>query len=182
LREALVRTCGTDLAKWPKILPYITWANRITTRKSTGYSPYYMAHGVDAVMPFDISEATYLSPSLSDLVSTEELIAKRAIQLQKRKQDLEEMHDRILQSRKQSAEQFAKEFHSTLRDYDFKPGRLVLVRNSQIATDLGRSWKPRYLGPYVVIARHKGGSYTLAELDGTLSKLKFAAKRLIPYY
>ena len=41
--------------------------------------------------------------------------------------------------------------------------------------------KPRYLGPMVVIRRTTGGSYVLGELDGSLSKLRYAAFRLIPY-
>ena len=41
--------------------------------------------------------------------------------------------------------------------------------------------KPRYLGPMVVICRMQGGSYMLRELDGSLSKLRYAAFRLIPY-
>ncbi|KZS91500.1 hypothetical protein SISNIDRAFT_414081, partial [Sistotremastrum niveocremeum HHB9708] len=40
----------------------------------------------------------------------------------------------------------------------------------------------RYIGPYIVLRRHEGGSYTLCEMDGAVSKLRFAAKRLIPYY
>ena len=34
----------------------------------------------------------------------------------------------------------------------------------------------------VVIERTKGGSYILGELDGSISKLRFAVFRLIPYY
>jgi len=41
--------------------------------------------------------------------------------------------------------------------------------------------KPHYFGPMVVVERTKGGSYVLGELDGSLSKLCFAAFRLIPY-
>jgi hypothetical protein len=41
--------------------------------------------------------------------------------------------------------------------------------------------KPRYLGPMVVIRQTLGGSYILGELDGSLSKLRYAAFRLIPY-
>ena len=33
----------------------------------------------------------------------------------------------------------------------------------------------------IVIRRMLGGSYVLGELDGSLSKLRFAAFRLIPY-
>ncbi|KZT31249.1 hypothetical protein SISSUDRAFT_1105277, partial [Sistotremastrum suecicum HHB10207 ss-3] len=161
---------------------HIFWADRITTRKSTGHSPYFMAHGVEPVFPFDLAEATYLAPSLSELVSTEDLIAIRARQLEKRPADLQEMHDLIYRSRLESADEFSKNFHSTIRQYDLPPGQLVLVRNSQAETDLGRKWLPRYLGPYVVLSRSSGGSYTLAEMDGTPSKLRFAAKRIIPYF
>jgi hypothetical protein len=34
----------------------------------------------------------------------------------------------------------------------------------------------------VVLRRTTGGSYILAELDGSISKLRFAAFRLFPYY
>jgi hypothetical protein len=34
----------------------------------------------------------------------------------------------------------------------------------------------------IVVHRSANGSYRLAEIDGALSKLKFAAFRLIPYH
>ena len=34
----------------------------------------------------------------------------------------------------------------------------------------------------VVLRRTTGGSYILAELDGVVSKLQYAAFRLLPYY
>ncbi|KZT31594.1 hypothetical protein SISSUDRAFT_1072615 [Sistotremastrum suecicum HHB10207 ss-3] len=178
----LVKASEHRIQHWYKILPYITWADRITTRISTGHSPYYMAHGVEPVMPFDLAEATYLSPSLSKIVSTDDLIILRARQLEKRPDDLQKMHDLILKSRNQSATQFNKTFHSTIHSFDFSPGQLVLVRNSRNDTGLPDKTKPRYLGPYIVISKHSGGSYTLAEMDGTISKLHFAAKRVIPYF
>ena len=42
--------------------------------------------------------------------------------------------------------------------------------------------KPRYLGPMVVVKKTRNGAYRLAELDGAVSRLRFAAFRLIPYY
>ena len=48
-------------------------------------------------------------------------------------------------------------------------------------SDLGHKTKPRYLGPMVVIRRSRTGSYHLAELDGAISKLRYAAFHLVPY-
>ncbi|KZT31582.1 hypothetical protein SISSUDRAFT_960048, partial [Sistotremastrum suecicum HHB10207 ss-3] len=115
-------------------------------------------------------------------ISTSDLISIRARQLEKRPEDLQRMHDLILRSRQQSAKEFEKKFENTIKDFKFKPGDMVLVQNSQLQMDLGRKWKPRYLGPYIVLKNHANLSYTLCEMDGAVSKLRFAAKRLIPYF
>ena len=49
-------------------------------------------------------------------------------------------------------------------------------------TDLGRKAKPCYMGPMVVLCHMQNGSYRLAELDGTVSNLRFAAFCLVPYH
>src|SRR5882724_5290789 len=140
-----------------------------------------MAHGVEAVLLLDIAEATYLLPPLYVPASTEDLIAHRAQQLQKRPEDLREMSARVLKARKQSAAQFVKRFSSTIQDLNFEVGSLVLVRNSQVEKELNRKTKPCFLGPMVVVHRTKGGAYILAELNGAVSRLRYAAFRIILY-
>ena len=56
-----------------------------------------------------------------------------------------------------------------------------MVRNSRINLELNRKTKARYIGPYVVIRKTKNGNYILAELDGTVSKMHYAAFRVVPY-
>ena len=141
-----------------------------------------MAHGIEPILPFDITEATFLVPDITEPLSQADLLALRARQLEKREDDLAAIHSRILRSRFSSIKQFTWQFANTIRDYDFKPGVLILVRNSAIETDLGRKAKPRYLGPMLVVRRSRNGAYRLAELDGAVSKLRFAAFRLVPYH
>jgi len=140
-----------------------------------------MAHGIEPTLPFDLTLATFLVPYIAKPLQTEELIAIRTRQLQKREDDPAAILSNVLRSRFESVRQFEKTHASTICDHNFKPGALVLVRNSSIKTDLGRKSKPRYYGPMVVIRRTPNGSYRLAELDGAISKLQYAAFHLVPY-
>ncbi|TFK16667.1 hypothetical protein FA15DRAFT_549737, partial [Coprinopsis marcescibilis] len=69
-----------------------------------------------------------------------------------------------------------------IKNFDFQPGALVLVRNSKLDSMIGHKTKPRYVGPMLVVRRSVGGSYILAELDGSISRLRFAAYRIAPYH
>jgi hypothetical protein len=178
----LVKAVEGEENRWAMAAPSVFWAERISIQKSTGYSPYYIAHGVEPLLPFDLAEATYLAPPITKPLSTTDLIASRAIQLQKRPQDLAKVKELVLKARYDSIRHFNEKYSNKIRDFDFSPGSLVLVRNSRYDHDVGSKTKPRYFGPLVVLKRTTGGSYILAELDGSISKLRFAAFRLVPYY
>lgn len=182
VREALMKTVEGDESKWFSALPSVFWAERITTQRGTGFSPYYMAHGVEPLLPFDISEATYLLPPQDAPMSTSDLLATRGRALRKRPEDLELIHERVLKSRYLSIKHFEEKFKETIRDFNFAPGSLVLVQNSRIHSELNRKTKPRYLGPMVVVRRTTGGSYILSELNGALSRSRYSASRVVPYH
>jgi hypothetical protein len=182
IRESLLKTCEGDASKWPATAPHVFWADRVTTRKSTGHSPFFMAHGVEPILPFDITLATFLVPDLTSPLSTADLIAIRARQLQIRNEDLASIYDNVVKSRLAAAHALEKRFAQGTKPTLFKLGDLVLVRNSATETTHSRKMKPRYLGPMVVVKRTRNGAYRLAELDGAVSRLRFAAFRLVPYY
>ena len=175
VREAIVKTCEGNLSRWREVLPQVFWAERATIRKTTGYSPYYMVHGVHPLLPFDILEATFLAPSQDFGISTEDLIATRAIQLAKRPEDISAMKDTVTKARMANLVRFEKNYGSRIIGFNFKPGSLVLVRNSRIEESLNRKTKPRYTGPFVVVWKTIGSSYVIAELDGSQSQLRVAA-------
>jgi hypothetical protein len=66
--------------------------------------------------------------------------------------------------------------------YQFTPGDLVLVRNSHIEASLDIKTKPRWIGPMVVVYQATHRAYILAEIDGAVSKLRFATFRIILYH
>ena len=53
-----------------------------------GFSPFYMAHGIDLILPFDLAKATFLVPKLDKPLSHIDLLAIRARQLEKHESDL----------------------------------------------------------------------------------------------
>ena len=181
VREAIMKVCDGDERKWPASTHAVFWAERITTHRALGHSSYYIVHGVEPLLPFDITEATYLVPPQSGMTSTD-LLALRARQLQKRPTDLADIHARVMKARFSSVRQFEKKYANSIKTYEFSVGDMVLIRNSRVEMSLDRKAKPRWIGPMVVVRRTEGGSYILAELDGTVSKLRFAGFRVVPYH
>ena len=156
VREAIIKTAEGDETQWPNVTASVFWAERVTVNRSTGYSPFYLAHGVKPLLPFDLAEATYLAPPPDDVLTTEELIAQRAKMLQKRPKDLETVKWKVQSSRWAAVRAKEKTHMHHKPAIDFEPGALVLVRNTNIDKELGSKTKPRYLGPMVVVRKTLG--------------------------
>lgn len=182
VRQALFKAVDGDESKWSQAVHSVFWADRVTFRRRMGCSPYFATTGTHPILPMDIAEANYLLPPPESILSTTDLIARRAIALQKRQVQLEQLHSRVYAARVAAARRFEKEHATTIRDFNFKKGDLVLMRNTQVEMSLNRKMRPRYLGPLVVISRNRGGAYILAELNGTLYHAPVAAFRLIPFF
>ena len=145
-------------------------------------SPYFAVTGAHPVLPFDILEATYLQPVPTSILSTTDLIARRAIALQKRCEDVEKLYSKVYRARLKAAICFEKSHAKTIRNFDFKWGDLVLMRNTKIEKSLNWKMRPRYLGPLIIVSHNYRGAYILSELDGTVLHRPVAAFRVIPYF
>jgi transposase InsO family protein len=183
IREALVKLCKGDLSKWPLYVSAANYADRITVRKSTGYSPYYLLHGVHPLLPGDLADATFLVNNFRPGMTRDELVQTRARQLLRLPEDIAKAKKILQKSRFRSKQAYEKKFARRLRIGAYQSGDLVLVRNNRIenSVSIERKTADRYMGPYRVIRRTQGGSYVLEEMDSSELTEHVAAYRLIPY-
>lgn len=174
-REALIRSCDDPLT-WPTKFHHTLWAERVTIRAATGYSPFYLATGYQPCLPIDAKQLTFAWDVRP--MSHTDLVAGRARLLAKKEEDEKKAEEKIALSRWKTAARWNEEHKHVLTREVHEPGALVLIRNSPVEKELSRKHKPRWLGPMVVVRRTSGGAYVCAELSGVISKLRFAAFRV----
>ncbi|EIN03402.1 hypothetical protein PUNSTDRAFT_78221 [Punctularia strigosozonata HHB-11173 SS5] len=182
IREAILKSCEGDPKRWPDKVHHAFFADKCLARRATGFSPFYLLHGVDPVLPFDLAEATFLVEGFRQEMPTAQLLALRIRQLEKRPEDIQKAAMSITKSRFQAKWRWEKHFaRRFLPEGTIQPGTLVLVRNTRIEKHLNKKQYPRYSGPYEVYRQTKQGSYVLKELDGTIDRRAKAAFRIMPY-
>ena len=81
LKDTLVKLCATDGKKWRHYLPLVLFADRISTKRTTGYSPFELMFGQPAILPVDLELETYLGTNWEDIKTTEELLLARVLQM-----------------------------------------------------------------------------------------------------
>ena len=86
-----------------------------------------MAHGIEPMLPFDITLATFLILNLINPLSTVELITAWICQLQRREDNLVAIHTNVLKSRFESVKQFERQYKNMIHDFNFQPRALVLI-------------------------------------------------------
>jgi hypothetical protein len=160
VRKSIVKATEDD-GKWHNMTYSVFWADRITVRRRMSCSPYFAVTGTHPLLPLDISEATYLLPSPNSILSSTELIARRAIAFQKHRTQLAQLHSDVYGAHLRAAAQFEIEHATTIRDYDFKRSDLVLMCNTADNKVTGKKMRKRYLGSLIVISRNLRSAYIL---------------------
>ncbi|KAL7411563.1 hypothetical protein BDY24DRAFT_323361, partial [Mrakia frigida] len=185
VKKAILNSCRGNINRWPFLVSLAVWADRVTTKRTTGFSPYRLVFGVEPTLPLDWIEGTFLVRGWEKVKTTEELLALRMRQLEKKKEDQELAAVRLRVARTRSVDDRNSKFHrvhSQLLKNPILDGELVLIRNSSLDFQHSRKEEDIYLGPYRVIKRSEKGAFVLEELDGTPLRSAVAAVRIRRYY
>eukprot|EP00253_Pinus_taeda_P015687 PITA_15687 len=147
---------------WHKKLINALWADRITTKKSIGTSPYELVNGMEFVFPSSLGVP--VMKLLQEAQVEPNDIQRRINQTIHLQQTIEEVYQRsqVVQ------EKLKKFFDKRTKAEDFYLGDKVLKWDSK-REDKGKHGKFHFLwkGPFIIQALQGNNTYFLKNLDGT---------------
>ena len=82
VKEALVKACQGDIHLWPDKLRAASFADNVTVREFTEYSAYFLLHGTDPMLPFDLWKSTFLVDGFQQVLTSQELLTLRIWQIE----------------------------------------------------------------------------------------------------
>jgi len=143
----------------------ILWADRITTRASTGFTPYRLVFGQDCIVPIELTAASWATVNWNRIKTRAELLAARARQLERKEEDVREAQENIRKSRLRNKGYFDKNRCERVDQIEVRD--LVLLYNSIRDKQWSQKLSNKWLAPYRIgqIAQDRG-TYLLEELDG----------------
>jgi transposase InsO family protein len=137
-------------------LPAVVWSHRTTPSRATGFTPFFLVYGAEAILPTDLE---YGSPRVRGY---DEGANQRA-----HEDSLDQLEEACTVALMYSAryQQALRRYQARkVRRRDFSEGDLVLRQRQD---NRGRhKLSPPWEGPYVVVKVLKPGTYKMANEDG----------------
>ncbi|XP_059288823.1 uncharacterized protein LOC132042238 [Lycium ferocissimum] len=159
--KRILRKMIDNYKNWHVQLPYAFLGYRMTTRTSTGATPYRLVYGTEAVIPAEME-----IPSLKIIQQAElndaEWVRNRYDQLAMidEKRMLAVSHGHLYRQR------MSRAFNKRVRAQLFQIGQLVLKRVFPHQEEYKGKFAPNWQGPYMVRKVLSGGAVVLAYMDG----------------
>jgi hypothetical protein len=158
--------------RWMKELPSVVWSLRTTPSRATGFAPFFLVYGAEAILPTNLE---YGSPRT------------RAYDDQSNRTNREDSLDQLEEARDMALlhsaryQQSLRRYHARgVRSRDLQVGDLVL-RLRQDAR--GRhKLTPPWEGPFFIAKVLKPGTYKLANSQGEVYNNAWNIRQLRRFY
>jgi len=171
--------------EWRQYLPLALWADRVSVRRSTGYSAFELVYGRDCLLPVQISIESWCMVDWEKVESREDLLTARMKQLDERNLAEALAAENLRNSRKSNKVHFDKHKRFRGERTQLQVGDLVLIHNTKSRFSRSRKKKldDNWRGPYRVRKIPEDSTYyMLEELDGTRLAVSIAGNRLKKFF
>jgi hypothetical protein len=158
--------------RWMKELPSVVWRLRTTPSRATGFTPFFLVYGAEAILPTDLEYGSLRTRAYADQSNQ----ANREDSLDQ----LEEARDKALLHSARYQQSMRRCHARGVRSQDLQVGDLVL-RLRQDAR--GRhKLTPPWEGPFVIAKVLKPGTYKLANSQGEVYRNAWNIQQLRRFY
>ena len=171
IKPRLVRSLKESDKHWDEELDSVLWGLRTTPNRTTGFTPFFMVYGAEAVLPCDI---IHDSPCVR-------MYEEREAELDRRDSlDILEEEHNVAKARSAFYQHQAQRYQSTeVRAKTYNVGELVLRLPDKKKDKL----KPKWEGPFIIYQVPTGGAYRLRNAsDNRLEPNPWNAARLRRFY
>jgi hypothetical protein len=148
---------------WHIHLKYALWANRISTKRSIGISPFQMVYGTDVIFPINLSLP--MMKLWQDSNEKPNDVTRRINQLVEVQQNKAKVNERL----QRYQDKMKSMFDQKAKDKEFLPGDLVLKweARKEDAKKHGK-FDPIWSDPYIISASEGKNTWLLENLDGDI--------------
>ena len=182
--NALAKYSKQNSGDWVDHLPLALWADRVSVRRSTGYTAFELVYRRDCILPIEFSVASWSMVNWDDVRTREDLLIARMQQLDERNLELTQAAENLRESRKANKAYFDEHKHLRNASEQLKVGDLVLLFNSTLKKHLRKDkLVDRWMGPYRIREIPLNSTYyLLEELSGEPLKAKAAGDRVRKFF
>eukprot|EP00253_Pinus_taeda_P035744 PITA_35744 len=165
IEAILKKTIKENKRDWFQRLPEALWAYRTTWRNTSGFSPYELVFGKNAIFSVEFEIKTLRIALAINLDLTDAQTA--------RLQQLQELDEKRLEAVHQTMmiqQQRSKWHDITIKQKQFQKGNWALLYDSRFENFQGKL-RTRWLGPYEVDVVFPNGTVILLTIDGSRTPL-----------
>jgi hypothetical protein len=158
--------------RWMKELPSVVWSLRTTPSRTTGFSPFFLVYGAEAILPTDLEYSSPRTRAYDD--QSNQTSREDSLDQLEEAQDMALLHSAWYQ-------QSLRRYHARgVRPRDLQVGELVL----RLRQDTRGCHKltPVWEEPFIIAKILKPGTYNLANSQGEVYSNAWNIRQLRRFY
>ena len=160
LKTTLQRMVGAHKSNWHMQLFSVLWAYQTSTKTATGFTPFQLVYGLEAVLPIECEiPSLRLTVELLPHTTEEEQCLLYLLHLDEIRQDVvlaNESHKKRIKNR----------YDRAVKPRTFLEGDVVLVYDQDKDALGAGKFEPLWYGPYIVSKVLEKGAYELVDYEG----------------
>jgi hypothetical protein len=156
LCESLAKVKGTD--DWDLHIPAVLLAYRTKRHATTGYTPFHLVYGRQAILPIETIIPTEPSPDADKEIDLQDSILQRAYELID-KMPYSQNDARLNTERSQQKQK--EYFDNKIRPEEYRIGDKVWIQRKEIEKSRSAKFEDKRFGPFVIQEKLNNGAYKL---------------------